>query len=148
MALQIHLPRTTLSRVSLSLEDVDTTPRMETRYRRKGYMVRRMLLPRQDRRQKYPVCLIPPVKGWYPSLTANFIFGTNDRDPRWYLRFAPARFNPSIWSSARHPGCPVLRVPKDRDEEMWKRLYANNFWFHGAKNLWFKRKRRRTRRAA
>lgn len=144
LLVQIRRPfnSTVLSNASLSLDDEYDTGVYGTRYRRRGYRITRLKEPRTDRMTIYPVVLIPPTKGWYPSSMANFTFGFQSRSPEWFLNLVPRYFNPSIWLSGRHADHYVLRVPKDRAKEAWSRLYAKNLWYHGGKNMWFRRRKR------
>jgi hypothetical protein len=110
-----------------------------SKYRRNGYVITRLKKYRKDRLEKYPRCLVVPTKGWYPSKMANFIFGFGDKPTSWYMSLVPRYFNASLWESKRHEGMPVLRVPKDREEETRQFLNRANLWFNGAKNLWLRR---------
>ncbi len=112
-----------------------------SKYRRNGVQITRLEEPRRDRLEKYRVLAVPPALKWYPSTTANFIFGFKDRPPQWFYRLIPPHYNPAIWESIRHKGHLVLRVPKDRAEEAWKLLYQKGFWYNGAKNMWYQRSR-------
>jgi len=112
-----------------------------SKYSRKGVTITRLKVPRPDRLTKYKTMVVPPTQGWYPSSMANFIFGYNVNGPQWYRRLVPSHFNPSVWKSLRHRDCPVLRVPKDRAKETWEILYQKGFWYNGARNLWYRRKR-------
>lgn len=151
MAFIVRVPRrqSVLSNVSLELEDAPRTRHgwvFGSSYRRKGYHIVRLRSSRRDRSRKHRVCYVPPVLGWYPSQMANFNIGPDKRlSPQRVIQLVPNFFNPSVWDSLRHEDCLALRVPKDREGETWQRLYEKGLWYHGAKNLWFKRKRRRSR---
>lgn len=111
-------------------------------YTRIGIHVKRLLSNRLDRTKRYRTCVVPPTEGWYPSKTANFVFRSKSYDPQYLLEFAADfEWNPSIWlhsTSKRY----VVRVPKDRERDVRKRLYERGMWYDTGTNLWNRRRRR------
>lgn len=145
MPLQVTLPKrvSVLSDASLSLDPSDPLRGrgIGKVYRRNGVTVERLSAPRTDRSQRYPEMLVPPALGWFPSTSSNFIFGDENIKAEKIFKLVPQIYNPSVWTSSFHDGVLVLRVPKDRKQQTWDRLYSEGYWYHGAKNMWFKRKR-------
>ncbi len=58
------------------------------------------------------------------------------------MSLVPHHWNPSLWISEKHEGLFVLRVPKDHQKEVAKRL-NERLWFSGKKWMWFLRKKRK-----
>ncbi len=90
----------------------------------------------------YPVVLLPPIKGWFPSAMSNFVMGFQDKSPQWIINLVPKFFNPAVWMSRHHEDHFVLRVPRDRAEETYRRLYVKGLWWNGKNNMWFRRRKR------
>ena len=145
ITLRRNTPITRPATEVLTMNEADTEEPVEsvfgTTYKRKGITVRRLKMARPDRMSKFQTVLVPPKQNWYPSTTANFIFGFNDKPSHWFVQLVPSYFNPSLWASIRHRGCPVLRVPKDRMMETWEILYEKGLWYNGTKNKWYRRQR-------
>lgn len=123
----------------------DIPPKEKKSYRRNGIRVIQLASYRLDRAKRYRECVVPPVLKWYPSRTANFVFRGKNLDPQFIMELAAEQaWNPSLWL---HPisGRYVLRVPKDREKDVWKRLYRRGLWYDTAANLW-NRRRKRSRR--
>lgn len=111
-------------------------------YQRNGIHVTPLVGQRRDRSKRYTICTVHPVKGWYPSKTANFVFKSKDFDPQYLMRLsADMAWNPSVWIHSKS-GRFVVRVPKDRGQDVWKRLYRRGLWYNPATNLWHKRRKK------
>lgn len=130
----------------LTTSVIENIPPKETKsYTRHGICVTQLVGHRLDRSKRYKECVVPPVLGWYPSKTANFVFRGKNFDPQYLIEMsAEHEWNPSIWLH-RKSGRYVLRVPKDRENEVWKRLYRRGLWYDPATNVW-NRRRKRSRR--
>lgn len=131
---------TALSKVSLGMY---VTPKYTT-YKRNGMSIRRMKHMRTGK-SKYSGCILQPTLGWFPNRSGNFVFADPTIDPSWIHEFINQMWNPSVWALKKSK-LVVLRVPKDRAEDTFKKLNANRFWFDTKDNRWHHRVRRRWRK--
>lgn len=114
----------------------------ENTYKKNGIRITRLVGQRLDRNTRYPVCILNPSQGWFPSKTANFVFRDVSFDPHYIVQMASEDdWNPSIWLHAKSNRY-VLRVPKDCGEKVRTRLYRRGLWYNPATNLWHCRRRR------
>lgn len=129
---------------------IDDTPEWEEEvkdkkarkfYRRNGVKIYKLPCWRKSQHARYQEEIIPPVWGWYPSKTANFVFEDTEKLdlPMHLIGRIPAFFNPAIWKHSTS-GRYVLRVPRDRKGMVWDILYRLKFWYNPNDNLWRKRK--------
>lgn len=86
----------------------------------------------------YPVELVAPVQGWYPSRWANFVLGTGV-DAYWIMSIIPEEWNPSVWKNKRHRR--TIRVPQNWKEYVKKLFYRNALWYDPSINVWRMRRR-------
>jgi len=128
MALTFKVPQKIIS------EFASTNKNVLGFYNRNGILIKKLILKRTRANDGYKEVKIPPTLGWYPSKSSSFSF-KGDYDADYLLDLLPIDWNPAIWINPWNK-LYTIRVPKDRKDEVFKRLYWKKFWFNTKKYWW------------